>query len=1048
MENTRNAYVADGLTDIFSITFNFLKNSEIRATINGVLTTNFVFVSSNEIQFLSVPANGATVELFRETDDTKLAATISQGSTIRSSDVNANFNQAINLIQEVNSNTEDAYDAVVESLTIFDADLTAVTATANAALPKAGGTMTGNIVFAAGQPTATTSTKGIVQLTDSTTSTSVTTAATSNAVKTAKDVADAALPKAGGTMTGAITLPADPTLALQASTKQYVDTVAGANVANSLLKTGGTMTGPIVFDATQAKASTTGYGITQLTDSTTSTSITTASTPAAVKVAKDAADAAQTTATAALPKSGGTMTGAIVLAADPVSALQPTTKQYVDTAVSGSVSNALLKTGGTMTGAIVFDASQAKASTGAYGITQLTDSVNSTSITTAATANAAKTANDLASSANTIANNALPKTGGQMTGNLEMAGSSIIRVNGTNATNFKLSVQNSDAEFNSVRVGIGSGSIGSNTAVGKTALNANTYGNSLTSVGAEALSLNSTGNNNTAVGFQSLLYNVVGDANTGVGSGALINNTGSTNLALGYLAGSSLTNGSNNTIIGSVAGNAGLSGTIIIAAGNTERVRVDNTGKWIFTGGGASYLTPAVQFNGSAPANSLVIDSTGRISTVTGFTSPLGSAAAPSYSFTGDPNTGIYSPGADQVGISTSGTNRVWVDASGNIGFGTISPATKLQVIGVAAFGNGVGGRLQATTDSNLGYLDSLNNAGTAFQPLVERGEMIQFHTNTAGITPTEKFRIDSSGNVGIGVTPSAWVASRKALQIGAIGAISVDSATVALSNNVYANTGGGLTYLTTAAANYYYQSGGQHVWLTAPSGTAGTAISFTQAMTLDASGNLGVGVTPATKLDVLTTGGRVQLYPAVNVTGTRILSVNTAGAAAAPIEISGTQVLFTNGSNTPVGQFDSSGRLLVGTSSSLGGSSAFFQILGSAGSPTANATMLLARGSLPTSGDIIGYLSFNDNSGNAGAAINATADANWTSGTSHPTRLVFSTTPSGSASPTERMRIKNNGQINFANVATYADNTAATAGGLAVGDVYRTALGILMIRY
>lgn len=47
--------------------------------------------------------------------------------------------------------------------------------------------------------------------------------------------------------------------------------------------------------------------------------------------------------------------------------------------------------------------------------------------------------------------------------------------------------------------------------------------------------------------------------------------------------------------------------------------------------------------------------------------SPAGSASAPSISFVGDSNTGIYSPGADQVGIATGGTSRIVVDASGNV---------------------------------------------------------------------------------------------------------------------------------------------------------------------------------------------------------------------------------------------------------------------------------------------------------------------------------------------------------------------------------------------
>jgi hypothetical protein len=73
-------------------------------------------------------------------------------------------------------------------------------------LKFSGGTMTGNITFAAGQPTATTSAPNIVQLTDSTSSTSITTAATPNSVKSSYDLANAALPASGGTLTGDVTL--------------------------------------------------------------------------------------------------------------------------------------------------------------------------------------------------------------------------------------------------------------------------------------------------------------------------------------------------------------------------------------------------------------------------------------------------------------------------------------------------------------------------------------------------------------------------------------------------------------------------------------------------------------------------------------------------------------------------------------------------------------------------------------------------------------------------------------------------------------------------
>ena len=80
---------------------------------------------------------------------------------------------------------------------------------ANAALPKAGGTMSGDITFAGTQsfPAGSTSAAGVVQLTDSTSSTSTSTAATPNAVKTTFDLANAALPKAGGTLTGNLNAP-------------------------------------------------------------------------------------------------------------------------------------------------------------------------------------------------------------------------------------------------------------------------------------------------------------------------------------------------------------------------------------------------------------------------------------------------------------------------------------------------------------------------------------------------------------------------------------------------------------------------------------------------------------------------------------------------------------------------------------------------------------------------------------------------------------------------------------------------------------------------
>lgn len=97
-----------------------------------------------------------------------------------------------------------------------------------------------------------------------------------------------------------------------------------------------------------------------------------------------------------------------------------------------------------------------------------------------------------------------------------------------------------------------------------------------------------------------------------------------------------------------------------------------------------------------------------------------------------------------------------------------------------------------------------------------------------------------SSGNLGLGVTPSAWGAPALQLPNG-VGLFSYASTpTTNLGQNVYAAAANGtLRYIGNGTATIYLQQSGAHYWYTAPSGTAGNAISFTQAMTLDASGNL-----------------------------------------------------------------------------------------------------------------------------------------------------------------------------------------------------------------
>ena len=232
---------------------------------------------------------------------------------------------------------------------------------------------------------------------------------------------------------------------------------------------------------------------------------------------------------------------------------------------------------------------------------------------------------------------------------------------------------------------------------------------------------------------------------------------------------------------------------------------------------------------------------------------------------TGDTNTAIRFPAADTVTVETSGAERLRVDSSGNVGIGTSSPSYRLH-IGAAGSAFSFGSTTSSTAYNaalitNSGgslYWGVDNLAGTAFSGAAygsvvgtSNSTVLQFLTNN-----TIKATLDTSGNLGLGVTPSAWNANIKALDIGAAGAIDYTSSSNAIDvrANSYNDSAGAERYKGTGFATLYRNSAqtGQHQWFTAPSGTAGNAITFTQAMTLDASGNLGVGKTnPTTALDV-----------------------------------------------------------------------------------------------------------------------------------------------------------------------------------------------------
>ena len=193
---------------------------------------------------------------------------------------------------------------------------------------------------------------------------------------------------------------------------------------------------------------------------------------------------------------------------------------------------------------------------------------------------------------------------------------------------------------------------------------------------------------------------------------------------------------------------------------------------------------------------------------------------------------------------------RVTIDSSGNLGIGTASPTNY-----------GATYKTLAVNGSSTGIVDVMQN-GTVYGQLsteanvykveaVGASTVLRLVTNSA-----TRATLDSSGNLGLGVTPSAWFGNSKVIQFGSGGSLEGRSNLpnlVQLSANAYIDSSGNTRYLNTAAASSYLQYLGAHSWYTAASGTAGNAISFTQALTLNSNGNLALqgGTTTASGVGI-----------------------------------------------------------------------------------------------------------------------------------------------------------------------------------------------------
>jgi len=132
MAQTQELYTGDGTTKNFTFPFEYIKEADIKVSLNGSDTTEFTFANATTIQFNVAPADGAAIRIYRVTDIDNAVATFFSGSSIRAQDLNNNADQLLYATQE----------------------------TVNRRLDSTGGTMTGeldmstNKIVNVGTPTA------------------------------------------------------------------------------------------------------------------------------------------------------------------------------------------------------------------------------------------------------------------------------------------------------------------------------------------------------------------------------------------------------------------------------------------------------------------------------------------------------------------------------------------------------------------------------------------------------------------------------------------------------------------------------------------------------------------------------------------------------------------------------------------------------------------------------------------------------------------------------------------------------------------------------
>ena len=445
-----------------------------------------------------------------------------------------------------------------------------------------------------------------------------------------------------------------------------------------------------------------------------------------------------------------------------------------------------------------------------------------------------------------------------------------------------------------------------------------------------------------------------------------------------------------------------------------------------------------LQLTGGALSGALTIDNAANV-------------AALDLKFDGDTDTGFYSPSANTLGVATGGIERLRFDSSGRVGIGTTSPNRVFEIQNASPIirlteSAGTYSEISASTSILSFRADEGNGAANT---------RMDFRLNGS-----EKMRIDSSGNVGIGTSSPGFKLEVNSDTSDSVALFQSTDATARIILRDNGSTSGG--YVGVATEDMFFHTNGtermridssgnarftQSIRTTASNGSTiigefGRSSLFitggsqddlgiratgnmrfaaggnTERMRIDSSGRVGIGTTsPLTKLAVncgtdnaagefVSTDARVNIGFADN--STTLYS----GLSGVRIGADGNNfALYT--ANSERMRIDNTGRLLVGTTSAVDTSAeAIVHVV-----DTLGARLVLGRNDTSVAdGNGLGGIRFagNDTTSNTFTTLGeilCQADGTHAAG-DNPTRLTFKTTPDGSSTVTERMRIDSSGRV------------------------------------